>query len=81
MKNKYWINIKTGNRYELIQDDIFIKDYDDERSQNPLDFVWRGEKHNGEHFILYKALYDCPDGPFFVRHESDFLENFKQVKE
>lgn len=38
-------------------------------------------KQNGiwSDFILYKALYDNPDGPYFVRTKEDFYNNFTEV--
>ena len=32
-----------------------------------------------EGFVLYKAEYNNPDGPYFVRYAKDFYENFEEV--
>ena len=67
--------------YELIQENLLFKDidlsacYDDAYFKHP-NYFWRRD----ENLILYKAVYkDCPNGPYFVKHEKDFYENFKRI--
>jgi len=84
---------KTGKLYELIQDRILFKDVSDEEYDYDIEgrptsiikreFDWRGKKDSypGEQLILYKALYENPDGPYFVRHIDDFYNSFEEVKE
>ena len=31
-------------------------------------------------FVLYKAEYDNPEGPYFVRYSKDFYENFEEIE-
>lgn len=78
---------KTGKEYELIQDSILFKDFglmiafDDEDvdgggifpDYNADKLEWRNN------LVLYKALYENPDGPYFVRHAEDFFENFTEI--
>lgn len=84
---------KTGKLYEIIQNRILFKDisneeYDYDVEGRPTcllkrEFEWRGRKSNiyGEHLVLYKALYENEDGPYFVRHIDDFGHSFEEVKE
>lgn len=54
--------------YRLISEDFKFKDMDTDGL-----YKWR----NG--LILYEAMYDCPDGPFFSRTPEDFYSNFIKV--
>lgn len=56
---------KTGKLYSLVQERFLIK----ENGQ------WR------DNFVLYKAEYENPDGPYFSRTKEDFFENFEEVEE
>lgn len=56
---------KTGKLYSLVQEKFLIKE--------------NGEWRNT--FVLYKAEYDNPDGPYFSRTIEDFQNNFEEVKE
>lgn len=73
---KVYRHKKTGKLYELVQERIIFKDITNE------EYEWRGrKKDNLEHFVLYKALYNNEDGPYFVRHMEDFSESFEQCKQ
>ena len=74
MNSKLYKHKKTGKLYSLLQKNvkvkcgvIFLKD----TNETVLD--WE------EGFVLYKAEYDSPDGPYFVRYAKDFYENFEEV--
>ncbi len=54
--------------YRLISEDFKFHDMDTDGR-----YKWR----NG--LILYEAMYDCPDGPFFSRTPEDFYSNFIKV--
>ena len=54
--------------YRPINEDFKFKDMDTDGL-----YKWR----NG--LILYEAMYDCPDGPFFSRTPEDFYSNFIKV--
>ena len=74
MNSKLYKHKKTGKLYSLVQknvkvkcDAVFLEDI----NETVLD--WE------EGFVLYKAEYDNPDGPYFVRYAKDFYENFEEV--
>lgn len=74
MNFKLYKHKKTGKLYSLVQknvkvkcDAIFLED------TNETVLNWE------EEFVLYKAEYDNPDGPYFVRYAKDFYENFEEV--
>ena len=82
MGYKKYIHKKTGKEYELISDNFMLKDVEWEQFLPSGDkckpyktYKWR------KGLILYKALYDNPDGPFFSRTKEDFFENFEEVIE
>lgn len=69
---------KTGKEYELVSDRLLFKDsktelcsINDEISEREK-YYWRKE------LVLYRALYECPDGPFFVRTREDFFNSFEK---
>lgn len=61
--DKRYFHKKTGKPYTLITDKLPVK----ENRQ------WRYD------FCLYKAEYENPDGPYFVRTKEDFFENFVPI--
>lgn len=78
---KKFKHIKTGKEYILVSDKFMFKDKDTEPTcidgeYNERDvYFWR------KGLILYKATYDCPDGPYFARTPEDFYANFEELKE
>lgn len=54
---------KTGKLYELLTDNFMFKE--------------NGEWRKG--LILYKALYDNPDGKYFSRTVEDWNNNFEKI--
>lgn len=88
--SKVYRHKKTGNLYELVQEKILFKDIVDEEYEYDIegrpttllrrDYGWRG-KDAYDQLVLYKALYDNPDGPYFVRHMDDFNYEFEKVEE
>ena len=71
----------TGKEYELVQEHLLFKDMDmepdcidGEYTEYPK-YYWR----KNQNLILYKALYDNPDGPYFVRIAEDFSKNFTEI--
>ena len=75
MNSKLYKHKKTGKLYSLIHENVKVK-YDtiflEDTNETALD--WE------DGFVLYKAEYDNPDGPYFVRYAKDFYENFDEVK-
>lgn len=61
----YYRHNKTGKPYSLVQATLLCKEYG----------VWEN------HYVLYKAEYPNPDGPYFVRTKEDFEANFTKVEE
>lgn len=76
MKKRIFRHKETYKEYELIQEQILFKDYKSIEDGNEK-LNWRGK--DSETLVLYKALYDNPDGPFFVRHLKDFNKNFTEI--
>lgn len=76
MKQRIFRHKETYKEYELIQERILFKDYKSIEDGNEK-LNWRGK--DSETLVLYKALYDNPDGPFFVRHLKDFNKNFTEI--
>lgn len=67
--------------YKLIQENLLFKDMDmepysidGEYTERP-EYYWRRKQN----LVLYKALYQNPDGPYFVRHAEDFYKNFTRI--
>lgn len=74
MNSKLYKHKKTGKLYSLVQENVKVKRdtvFLEDTNETVLD--WE------EGFILYKAEYDNPDGPYFVRYAKDFYENFEEV--
>lgn len=74
MNSKLYKHKKTGKLYSLVQKNVKVKCdvvFLEDTNETVLD--WE------EGFILYKAEYDNPDGPYFVRYAKDFYENFEEV--
>ena len=74
MSSKLYKHKQTGKLYSLVQENvkvkcgvIFLKD----TNETVLD--WE------DGFVLYKAEYDNPEGPYFVRYAKDFYKNFEEV--
>lgn len=61
----YYRHNKTGKPYSLAQATLLCK----------KDGVWEND------YVLYKAEYPNPDGPYFVRTKEDFETNFTKVEE
>ena len=74
MNSKLYKHKKTGKLYSLVQKNVKVKRdavFLEDTNETVLD--WK------EGFVLYKAEYDNPDGPYFVRYAKDFYENFEEV--
>lgn len=74
MNSKLYKHKKTGKLYALVQENVKVKRdvvFLEDTNETVLD--WE------EGFVLYKAEYDNPDGPYFVRYAKDFYENFEEV--
>ena len=74
MNSKLYKHKKTGKLYSLVQKNVKVKCdvvFLEDINETVLD--WE------EGFVLYKAEYDNPDGPYFVRYAKDFYENFEEV--
>ena len=74
MNSKLYKHKKTGKLYSLVQKNIKVKCdtvFLEDTNETVLD--WE------EGFVLYKAEYDNPNGPYFVRYAKDFYENFEEV--
>lgn len=74
MNSKLYKHKKTGKLYSLVQENVKVKRdtvFLEDTNETVLD--WE------EGFVLYKAEYDNPDGPYFVRYAKDFYENFEEV--
>lgn len=77
---KLYRHKKSGMIYELITDNFMFKGI-------PLDIV--SESVDGisdrlewrKNLILYRALYDNPDGEYFGRFKYDFYENFEPLND
>ena len=74
MNSKLYKHKKTGKLYSLVQKNVKVKCdvvFLEDTNETVLD--WE------EGFVLYKAKYNNPDGPYFVRYAKDFYENFEEV--
>ena len=74
MNSKLYKHKKTGKLYSLVQKNVKVKCdvvFLEDINETVLD--WE------EGFVLYKAEYDNPDGPYFVRYAKDFYENFEEI--
>ena len=59
-------HIKTGKIYTLVQASFFVKDV--------LSNNW--DKNN---YVLYRARYENPDGPYFCRSKKSFIMDFEKI--
>ena len=76
MSSKLYKHKQTGKLYSLVQENVKVKCgviFLEDTNETVLD--WE------EGFVLYKAEYDNPDGPYFVRYAKDFYESFEEVKD
>lgn len=74
MSSKLFKYKKTGELYSLIQENIEVKHKIITLKGNELVPCWE------DGFVLFKAEYDNPSGPYFVCYADDFYENFEEVK-
>ena len=81
--NTIWEHIKTGKRYEVISNKFMCKDiiHKESGSNGGLSYWEKTTYEWRKGLVLYKALYDNPDGPYFARCMEDFMKNFRQVEE
>ena len=76
-------HIKTEKRYEVIFNKFICKDIINKQSgsNGGLSYLEKTTYECRKGLVLYKALYDNPDSPYFERCMEDFMQNFRQVKE
>ena len=74
MSSKLYKHKQTGKLYSLVQDNIEVKYKSIEITKDELVLYWE------DGFVLYKAEYENPEGPYFVRYAKDFYDNFEEVK-
>ena len=74
MSSKLYKHKQTGKLYSLVQDNIEVKYKSIEITEDELVLYWE------DGFVLYKAEYENPEGPYFVRYAKDFYDNFEEVK-
>ena len=74
MNSKLYKHKKTGKLYSLVQKNIKVKGAIVFLENNEVVLDWK------DGFVLYKAEYDNPEGPYFVRYSKDFYENFEEVE-
>ena len=74
MNSKLYKHKKTGKLYSLVQKNVNIKGAVIFLANNEVVLDWEDK------FVLYKAEYDNPEGPYFVRYSKDFYENFEEVE-
>ena len=74
MSSKLYKHKKTGKLYSLVQENVKVKCKQIALSEDEVVLCWE------DGFVLYKAEYDNPEGPYFVRYAKDFYENFEEVK-
>ena len=75
MSSKLYKHKQTGKLYSLVQDNIEVKYKSIEITKDELVLYWE------DGFVLYKAEYENPEGPYFVRYAKDFYDNFEEVKD
>lgn len=78
---------KTGNLYQLEQDHLLCKtDVKSERVYYADSFdvefkdTYEWDKNKADQLVLYKALYENEDGPYFVRYRKDFDKSFVPIQ-
>ena len=74
MNSKLYKHKKTEKLYSLVQKNINVKGAVIFLANNEVVLDWEDK------FVLYKAEYDNPEGPYFVRYSKDFYENFEEVE-
>ena len=74
MSFKLYRHKETGKLYSLVQERVKVKYKQISLSEDEVALCWE------DGFVLYKAEYDNPEGPYFVRYAKDFYENFEEVK-
>ena len=74
MSSKLYRHKETGKLYSLVQENVKVKCKQIALSEDEVVLCWE------DGFVLYKAEYDNPDGPYFIRHTEDFYEHFEEVK-
>ena len=74
MSFKLYRHKETGKLYSLVQENVKVKYKQIVLPKDEVVLCWE------DGFVLYKAEYDNPDGPYFVRHAEDFYEHFEEVK-
>ena len=74
MNSKLYKHKQTGKLYSLVQENIEVKYKSIEITEDELVLYWE------DGFVLYKAEYENPEGPYFVRYAKDFYDNFEEVK-
>ena len=75
MSSKLYKHKQTGKLYSLVQENIEVKYKSIEITEDELVLYWE------DGFVLYKAEYENPEGPYFVRYAKDFYNNFEEVKD
>ena len=75
MSSKLYKHKQTGKLYSLVQENIEVKYKSIEITKDELVLYWE------DGFVLYKAEYENPEGPYFVRYAKDFYDNFEEVKD
>ena len=74
MSSKLFKHKQTGKLYSLIQENIKVKCKTIALEDNESLSCWE------DGFVLFKAEYGNPSGPYFVCYTKDFYENFEEVK-
>ena len=75
MSSKLYKHKQTGKLYSLVQENVKVKCKIIEATEKELILCWE------DGFVLYKAEYENPEGPYFVRYAKDFYDNFEEVKD
>lgn len=75
MSSKLYKHKQTGKIYSIVQENIKVKYKIIEITEDKLALCWE------DGFVLYKAEYENPEGPYFVRYAKDFYENFEELKD
>ena len=75
ISSKLYIHKQTVKLYSLVQENIEVKYKSIEITEDELVLYWE------DGFVLYKAEYENPEGPYFVRYAKDFYDNFEEVKD
>ena len=74
MSSKLYRHKETGKLYFIVHVNVKVKYKQISLSEDEVVLCWE------DSFVLYKAEYDNPEGPYFVRYAKDFYENFEEVK-